>query len=765
MPSSDPDPESPARPHRRFDTLHLARGIRRLLPPRLSVALLFLGIFIPEALTFHFMGSNTPLWLTNAVAVTALLRNHSRLWPALICTQIFADTVASVLFGAGLVAGFGGAVCNGFEVFAVSAALHSMQGGGDVFSSLGRISKFAAVCVIVPIFSGAGGAAALHVTLGVPFQEVWRTWFLSDMFGLLIVTPFLLQWTEAGRFSAVSGWARLEIVMLTLLVGCVGWIDFGYSPLPGQFMGFPFLLLAAFRGGLLGATSAAMALILVASWHTMSGHGEIAHYAGGSVAEQVVLLQFYFAAVLLSSLPVAVMLEQRKLLSQFQTVTELSRMARHDPLTKLPNRLLFHERLAWMQGEAGPEGGHTALLMLDLDRFKPVNDLHGHAAGDRLLVLVADRLRDTVRAADTVARLGGDEFAILGHVADPAMAQNIAQRVLTAISKPFNFMDLTVQIGCSIGIALNPAGEGVAEALVHQADTALYKAKAEGRNGFCFFEPGMDDAVRRRSEMEIELRQAIRLDRVEPKYQPIVALGDARIVGFEMLPRWSHPRLGDLPPSVFVPLAESLGLIAALSEQLIRKACLVALSWPDHLFISVNVSPLQLRDRALPDLMRAILEDTGLPARRFEIALTESALVSDFGLAHEILVDLKSTGIRLTLDHFGTGYSSLRHLQSLPLDKIKIDSDFVRSMTSVSASRKIVAGVIALGHSLGLPIVADGIEDAEAAAMLNRLGCDLGQGWLYGRPDTADAVASLLSLAPAGEAQIAPQKVWEVPER
>jgi EAL domain-containing protein (putative c-di-GMP-specific phosphodiesterase class I) len=274
----------------------------------------------------------------------------------------------------------------------------------------------------------------------------------------------------------------------------------------------------------------------------------------------------------------------------------------------------------------------------------------------------------------------------------------------------------------------------------------------------------MDDAVRRRAEMEAELRRAILLNEVAPRYQPIVALSDSRIVGFEMLARWHHPTLGDVSPSVFVALAEGLGLIGVLSEQLTRKACLVAMTWPGDIFVTVNVSPLQLRDRALPVLIRSILADTGLSPLRFEIELTESALITDFKLAHEILLDLKSTGIRLTLDDFGTGYSSLRHLQSLPLDKIKIDTDFVSTMRSVSASRKIVAGVIGLGHSLGLPVVAEGIEDAETAAALQLLGCDLGQGWLYGRAMTADAAAAMLKFPTEGEAAVKSPKLWQASE-
>jgi diguanylate cyclase (GGDEF)-like protein len=761
---SDPDPEPSPPAERPFGNIRWSSRLHGLVPPRLSAGLLFIGVFIPAAMILHVMGSNTPVWVTDAAGATALLRNTPRVWPGLILVVIFGDAAASTLFGDGLALGLGGALCDSFDVIVISVLLHSMGRSGDFFSSLGRISKFAAVCAIVPGFSGVGGAAMLHVTLGAPFLGAWENWYIGSVLGLLIVTPFLLLWTEPGRLSGASRWARAEIILLTILVGCVGWVDFSITALPGLCLSFPFLLLAAFRGGMLGATSAALALVVVASWRTMTGHGEIGTFPGATEVAQVIMLQYYFAVVLLSSLPVAVMLEQRKLLSQFKTMTELSRMARHDPLTGLPNRLLFNERLAWMRTEARRQGGFTALLMLDLDRFKPVNDLHGHAAGDRVLMMVADRLRGTVRETDNVARLGGDEFAIVGRVADPAMAQHLAQRVIAAISRPFSYMDLSLQIGCSIGIALNLAGEGDAEILVQQADTALYQAKEQGRNGFHFFEPGMDDAVRRRAEMEVALRRAILLNEVEPRYQPIVALGDSRIVGFEMLARWQHPTLGDVSPSVFVPLAESLGLIGVMSEQLTRKACLVAMTWPGSIFLIVNVSPLQLRDRALPVLIRAILADTGLSPLRFEIELTESALITDFKLAHEILLDLRSTGIRLTLDDFGTGYSSLRHLQSLPLDKIKIDTDFVTTMMTDSASRKIVAGVIGLGHSLGLPIVAEGIEDAETAAALHLLGCDLGQGWLYGRPVTAHAAAAMLRFPTTGEAAAKSPTLWQAPE-
>ena len=477
------------------------------MPEWIPATAMFLGVLLPESVSIHLLGVNSPLWLTNAVAVAILFRNSPATWPWLMLVQFLADTASGLLVGDGVVIGVGTALSDTVETAITSAALHAIARGVALFSSVGRISQFAAVCLATPAFSAIGNALLLHSVLDLPFDQVWINCYLSAMFGPLILTPFLLIWTEPGRFSAASPWVRAEILLLTIVVGAVGWIDFWVQSLPALFLSFPFRIVAAFRGGLLGATAGAVALVVVATSLTLTGHGEIANSPDSTVVEHVLVLQLYFGAILLSSLPVAVMLEQRKLLNQFKTVAELSRMARHDTLTKLPNRLMFQERLAWTRAKARRQGGHPALLMIDLDRFKPVDDLHGHAVGDRLLMMVADRLLTCARETDTVARLGGDEFAIVGHVADQEMAQPIAERVIAELSKPFTFMDLRVQIGCSIGIALSPADGVATDVLVQRADAALYRAKEEGRNTFRYFQTGMDDAVRRRAEMEVELRR------------------------------------------------------------------------------------------------------------------------------------------------------------------------------------------------------------------------------------------------------------------
>jgi diguanylate cyclase (GGDEF)-like protein len=404
-------------------------------------------------------------------------------------------------------------------------------------------------------------------------------------------------------------------------------------------------------------------------------------------------------------------------------------------------------------------------MFLDLDRFKLINDTFGHAVGDRLLREFADRLTGCVRREDAVAalapdadppalaRLGGDEFTVLlTDLTGLGDAAKVAERILAAMAAPFELGEHRVSVATSIGIALFPDDGADADALLKRADTAMYRAKAEGRGCFRFFEPEMDEEVRRRVELEAELRQAVLRDELVPHFQPLVALGPdgagARLVGFEMLARWPHASRGTVPPAEFIPLAEDTGLIAPMTERLLRRACSAAAAWPSELTLAVNVSPVQLRDRALPGVVRHALAESGLPASRLELELTESALVENLDLAREVVGELKAAGVRLALDDFGTGYSSLRHLQALPFDKIKVDAGFVRSMVGNPESGKIVAAVIGLGHSLGLPTVAEGVEDASTAETLAAMGCDIGQGWLFGRP-MPEAEATALAIATA----------------
>ena len=444
---------------------------------------------------------------------------------------------------------------------------------------------------------------------------------------------------------------------------------------------------------------------------------------------------------------------RREVIAREAAEAKAHEVAVHDALTGLPNRRRLREEAARAVAGAARGGGPVALMMVDLDRFKSVNDLHGHPAGDRLLQEVAVRLRAAGRGGDTVARLGGDEFAIIAALGsgDPSkQASRLARRLVAALEEPFKLVDCTVRIGCCVGVAMAPQDAADVEALMRRADLALYRAKAEGRGCFRFFEAGMDVRIRERAALEADLRVAIAHDELVPYFQPLVEIGSERILGFEALARWLHPTRGLVPPTDFIPIAEDAGLIVPLTGKLLRKACRAAATWPGQLSIAVNVSPLQLRDRSLPGIIRSVLEQTGLAANRLEIELTESALVGDLDLARDVMDRLKAIGVRLVLDDFGTGYSSLAHLQALPFDKIKIDASFVRAMAHDPGSRKIVAAVVGLGHSLGLPIVAEGVEEERDAETLRELGCDAGQGWLYGRPVPAETVAAML----AGETEI-----------
>ena len=429
-------------------------------------------------------------------------------------------------------------------------------------------------------------------------------------------------------------------------------------------------------------------------------------------------------------------------------------VARTDILTDLPNRRHLYEDLRAGVTRLKSDGSELALVLLDLDRFKLVNDLHGHAAGDQLLQLVSARLRGVARNSDLIARLGGDEFALIlrsGGAADQRRSLHeaaalTAQRIITVLTQPFVLPGGTVvQITVSIGLALAWREGDDADAVVHRADVALYQAKADGCGRFRFFESAMDATSRARALLDSELRQAIAADLIIPNFQPKVDMNGGHLVGFEMLARWPHPTRGMISPAEFIPIAEEIGLIGPMTDRLIRHACRIATTWPPDISLACNISPLQLRDRGLPAMIRAALDDASFPAGRLELEITESALVGDLSLAREILRELKAMGVQLALDDFGTGYSSLRHLQMLPFDTLKIDASFVGAMVNDLESRKIVAAVVGLAQSLGLATVAEGIEETETSALLRSLGCDIGQGWLFGRPVSPEVAGMMIT--------------------
>ena len=425
-------------------------------------------------------------------------------------------------------------------------------------------------------------------------------------------------------------------------------------------------------------------------------------------------------------------------------------MAGHDPLTGLPNRTLLREKI---DRDLAVGGETTALLCLDLDRFKEVNDTSGHAIGDVLLKAVADRLIACLREGDSIARLGGDEFVVFQTgIESRDQASTLAQQIVDVIDKPFIIDGNPIGIGVSIGIAIAPDDGDLADSLLKHADTALYKAKASGRGTFCFFETAMDTNRQERRELEILLRQAIETQQFEIYYQPQVDTKSERVVGFEALLRWHHPERGLVSPAEFIPLAEESGLIIPIGEWVLRRACKDAASWPSDISVAVNLSPLQFKSQALAHSVVSALSDAGLPASRLELEITESVLLTDNDTALATLHHIRSLGVRIAMDDFGTGYSSLSYLRLFPFDKIKIDQSFIRELENSKDCAAIVKAVVDLGESLGITTTAEGVETSEQLVRVREQGCSEIQGYLFGKPLPLSSVHALLQRQLSGAA-------------
>jgi diguanylate cyclase (GGDEF)-like protein len=422
---------------------------------------------------------------------------------------------------------------------------------------------------------------------------------------------------------------------------------------------------------------------------------------------------------------------------------QIAFLARHDSLTKLPNRVLFGEVLH--QACESCDETEIALLCLDLDHFKIVNDTLGHAIGDGVLVAVGERLRGCIREFDIAARLGGDEFAIILVTGDIAEAGAIASRLIERVSRPYHFEGQLVQIGVSVGITMAPADSRTPSGLMKNADLALYRAKADGRGIWRRYDPEMDERMQGRRALQSALRQAILRQEFYLEYQPIVDFADRRIVGAEALLRWKHPDLGLLPPSEFISLAEEAGLIGAIGEWVLTQACQQAANWPAHVGVAVNLSPLQFRDSALVDIIGRALATSGLPAGRLELEITESTMLETSSQTVDALWQLHGKGVRIALDDFGTGYSSLSYLRRFPFDKIKIDRSFISDLGYEKDDSSIILAIIGLAERMNMVVTAEGVETAEQAALLTSYGCGQAQGYLFHRPMHPAKFAEILA--------------------
>lgn len=458
--------------------------------------------------------------------------------------------------------------------------------------------------------------------------------------------------------------------------------------------------------------------------------------------------------------------QYRKLKAQSEeralTATRARRLAMRDPLTGFHNRRSLAEAGAEMLARATHNGRAMTMLLLDVDHFKNVNDIHGHAVGDGLLRSIAAEMARIAPPGAIMARLGGDEFACAFEVPaeDGSAIHVFSEALVSRLSQPLKADGTHIHTSISLGISLSGPDCDTVDQLLRRADIAMYEAKQRGRNGASWFNQSMERALKKRSELEAKMRQGIPAGEFEPYFEQQVDLASGALCGFEVLARWHHDGLGPVSPTQFIPIAEETGLIGDLCFSVVRKALIEARDWDPSLTISVNISPVQLRDPWLAQKLVKLLVETSFPAHRLEIEITETGLFDNLPLAQSIVGSLKNQGIRLALDDFGTGYSSLAHLRALPFDRIKIDKSFVMSLIENQESAAIVNAIARLGENLSLPVTAEGIERQDIADRLRDMGINKGQGWLYGRPMPMAVARRLLAerdLLPALPAPVAAQ--------
>ncbi|HSV21955.1 MAG TPA: EAL domain-containing protein [Xanthobacteraceae bacterium] len=420
-------------------------------------------------------------------------------------------------------------------------------------------------------------------------------------------------------------------------------------------------------------------------------------------------------------------------------------LAHHDALTGLANRTLLREQLGYYLRDV-KRGATLAVLCLDLDYFKQVNDTLGHPIGDALLCAVGKRLHECIRDTDFVARLGGDEFAIIQTgVEQPTSASVLAQRLVDAMARPFDADGHEIVVGTSVGISVAPDDSMDPDILMKSADMALYRAKEHGRNGFSFFEAGMDTKMHERRTLEIDLRKAITVGEFELFYQPVMNLAHNTVSGFEALLRWNHPTRGVVSPATFIPLAEETGLIIPIGEWVLRQACAEAAKWPDDIKVAVNLSPAQFRNKNLVSMVTLAVANSGIAANRLELEITETIMLQNSEATLAVLHMLRSFGVRISMDDFGTGYSSLSYLRSFPFDKIKIDQSFVRDLDKGGEAIAIIHAVSWLGKSFGMTTTVEGVETKSQLEQVRSEGCTEAQGYLFAKPQPASEVPRLLS--------------------
>lgn len=721
-------------PRIRFGVTLLALALGYFLAARF-------GLWLAAAMN----SSVSAVWPASGLAIAGLVLLGWRYWPAILAGAFFASLIIFPWYVA-LAIGVG---CS----LEALAALWLLNRSGGFHAALDRVQDvvklafFAAplACAV----SASVGIAALGGTHLLPSNELargWFMWWMGDMMGCLLVAPALMVWWVHRR-QAIHLWIAFEAsAILVLMLASVG-----ASVLTGvdqnHYVLFAFLIWAALRFGVPGVTLVTLAAA------TVGMATAFRPMAGTFTYATLFDMQILLSIIALSGLLVAAALAERK-----HSEWRLDRLARFDSLTGLANRAAFQEQMERTTAHVQRHGGNVALLYLDLDRFKQINDTLGHQAGDQLLQIMATRIQASVRSEDFVARIGGDEFTVLvvgEHAARAAAA--VAQKILQAMAEPLTLLDRDYVMSASIGIGVlrstsstiggTPAMLDDAQELLRHADTAMYRAKQQNC-GFLYFNSSMNIASKLQLSLEGGLRRALEQGEFELYYQPKVDAVHQRITGAEALLRWRHPRSGIIQPSHFIPTIEASSLMEPIGLWVLRQACQQIVTWQRDSLpgqrVAVNFSARQF---ALPNLLLMVdqvLQETGLDAGQLEIEITESTAMTNTRQTLDTLNALKQRGVRLTIDDFGTGYSSLAYLKRFPIDAVKIDRSFIHELGRDGDDAAIVRAIIQLAHGMQMRVIAEGVETAEQRDFLLQHGCDEIQGFLYSAALPPAEYASLL---------------------
>ena len=680
----------------------------------------------------------TLVWLPTGIAVAALLKWGRGVWPGIYLGAFLVNLAIGSAWplAAGIAAG---------NTLGPLIAMWWLQ-RVEFQPTLNRqkdVGLFFIAAALGMAVSASFGVANLYLAGLIPaaaLGSAWLAWWMGDTVGVLLIGPLLLTLTQKNIKQLSRD--RMALLQWALVAGPVMWLTFiqDFGPLgralPLAFLTFPLFAWAALRFGITGAAIAGLGFSVVAAWGTVTGHGT---FFLPDTHVSLFLLWSYMACTVVTGLLITALQGERQLAEE-----AAMNLAFYDPLTQLPNRRLLMDRLTQALASSARSGHQGALLLIDLDNFKTLNDTLGHDKGDLLLQQVGQRLVGCVREGDTVARLGGDEFIVMLEVLSDnpeeaaSQAEAVGAKIIAALNQPYQLTGHTKRSTPSIGLTLFTGHRLSIDELLKQAELAMYQSKTAGRNTLRFFDQKMQAVATDRAALEADLREALLQQQFILYYQPQV-IGEGHLTGAEALVRWQHPQRGLVSPAEFIPMAEETGLILPLGHWVLETACAQLVNWasqPDteHLTLAVNVSANQMHQADFVTQVLAVLSKTGANPHRLKLELTESLLVSHVETTIAKMAALKAHGVGFSVDDFGTGYSSLSYLKRLPLDQLKIDQGFVRDILTDPNDAAIARMIMALAESMGLTVIAEGVEIEAQRDFLAQLGCHAYQGYLFSRP-------------------------------